>query len=75
MANIKENVYGEIVIEGPLIPDDIMFLNRIKTNSNICFKNTRYLSSELLKQITNEKITFSIIGGLERSKKKYDKDY
>ena len=71
MANISKNIYGEIVIEGPLIPDDIAFLNRIETDANICFKNTKYLSSDLLKQVKNKRLTFSIIGGLERRKRKY----
>lgn len=75
MANISKNVYNEIVIDGPIIPDDIVFLNRIESEANICFKNTKYLSSELLKQINNRKLTFSIIGGLERSKSKYDNDH
>lgn len=75
MASISKNIYGEIVIEGPLIPDDIVFLNRIETDANICFKNTKYLSSDLLKQVKNKRLTFSIIGGLERRKRKYDNDY
>ena len=74
MANIKINTYGEILIEGPLIQDDIVFLNRLESDTNICFENTKHLTSELLKQITNEKLTFSIIGGLERTKSKYDND-
>lgn len=75
MANISKNNYGEYIIDGMITQDDINFFNRLETDSNICLKNTQGISSELLSRITNEKIKFSVIGGLERTKRKYDTSY
>ena len=72
MASISKNVYGELLIDGLLTQDDIAFLNQIESNVNVVLKNTKGLSSEILKKITNKKIIFSIVGGLEKSKTKYN---
>ncbi len=75
MANISKNMYGEYIVEGPLIQDDINFLNRLDRNSNVCFYNTKDLSIDALKQINNEYIKFGVIGGIDRNKRKYNNSY
>ena len=72
MASISKNVYGELLIDGLLTQEDIDFLNQIESNVNVVLKNTKGLSSEILKKITNKRIVFSIIGGLEGKKTKYN---
>ena len=75
MANISKNEYGDIIIDGPLINDDIVFLNRIETNATIVLKNTKGLTTDILKQITNPNLRFSVMGGLDPVKRKYEQDY
>ncbi len=74
MANINKNFYGELLIDGTLTNDDIAFLNRLESPETVVFKNTKNLSIESLRQIINPKIRYSVVGGLERSKAKYDNE-
>lgn len=62
-------------VEGELTPEDINNINQINKETYLVFDNTKGLSVDILNQINNHNIKFSIVGGYDYiNKNKFMKD-
>ena len=76
MANFVEIDENNFHVEGFLNDIDIDQINKINNTTCLILKNTCGLSSELIAKVKNDKVYFSVKGGLDYEKiNKYNRDY